>query len=146
MKISLQCDYGIRCASSPRRCRYVNFEQGQNLRSEVAIMKFPILFYCALGVSAALLAFLPRFVSFLPTFQNVAETPSSEMGVLYSIRYVWPFESKDSGNQSPTSRLVAVRFLPDCKHVALSTATSRRSIADQLQTCRRLVGDYNLLS
>ena len=25
-------------------------------------MKFPIRFYCALGVSAALLAFLPRFV------------------------------------------------------------------------------------
>ena len=40
------------------------FEQGQNLRSEVATMKFPICFYCALGVSAALLAFLPRFVSF----------------------------------------------------------------------------------
>ena len=34
------------------------------LRSEVAIMKFPIRFYCALGVSATLLAFLPRFVSF----------------------------------------------------------------------------------
>ena len=27
-------------------------------------MKFPIRFYCALGVFAALLAFLPRFVSF----------------------------------------------------------------------------------
>ena len=40
-------------ASSPRRCRYVNFEQGQNLRREVAIMKFPIRFCCALGVSAA---------------------------------------------------------------------------------------------
>ena len=26
----------------------------------------------------------------------------------------------------------------------MSTATSRRSIADQLQTCRRLVGNYNL--
>ena len=34
-------------------------------------MKFPIRFYCALGVSAALLAFLPRFVSFLPKFRNV---------------------------------------------------------------------------
>ena len=44
-------------------------------------MKFPIRFYCALGVSAALLAFLPRFVSFLPKFRIVAETPSSGMGV-----------------------------------------------------------------
>ena len=64
-----------------RRCRYVNFEQGQNLRSEVAIMKFPIRFYCAPGVSAALLAFLPRFVSFWPKILIVAETPSSGMGV-----------------------------------------------------------------
>ena len=45
-------------------------------------MKFPIRFYCALGVSATLLAFLPRFVSFWPKFRNVAETPSSGMGVL----------------------------------------------------------------
>ena len=56
------------CASSPRRCRYVNFEQGQNLRREVMkvmkVMKFPIRFYCALGVSAAPLASLPRFVPF----------------------------------------------------------------------------------
>ena len=44
---------------------------------------------------------------------------------------------------SPTSRR---SILPDCKHVAVTTATSRRSVADQLQTCRRLVGDYNLLS
>ena len=44
-------------------------------------MKFPIRFYCALGVSATLLAFLPRFVSFGPKFRNVAETPSSGMGV-----------------------------------------------------------------
>ena len=63
---------------------------------------------------------------------------------------------QDSGDKSPTShrlvadysptshRLVADRFLPDCKHVAVSTATSRRLIADPLQTCRRLVGDYNL--
>ena len=48
-------------------------------------MKFPIRFYCALGVSAALLAFLPRFVSFLPKFRNVAETPSSGMGVLEKV-------------------------------------------------------------
>ena len=45
-------------------------------------MKFPIRFYCALGVSAALLAFLSRFVSFRPKFRIVAETPSSGMGVL----------------------------------------------------------------
>ena len=45
-------------------------------------MKFPIRFYCALGVSATLLAFLPRFVSFAPKFRIVAETPSSGMGVL----------------------------------------------------------------
>ena len=45
-------------------------------------MKFPILFYFALGVSAALLAFLPRFVSFWPKFRNVAEITSSGMGVL----------------------------------------------------------------
>ena len=62
MKISLRCDY----ASVALRVHsdVATFEQGQNLRSEVAIMKFPIRFYCALGVSAALLAFLPRFVSF----------------------------------------------------------------------------------
>ena len=64
------------------------FEQGQNLRSEVAIRKFPIRFFCALGVSAALLAFLPRFVSFLPKFRNVAETPSSGMGVLGKVSLV----------------------------------------------------------
>ena len=40
-------------------------------------MKFPIRFYCALGVSAALLAFRPKF-------RNVAETPSSGMGVIYN--------------------------------------------------------------
>ena len=91
MKISLRCDYAhedlaamwlrFRCVSSPRRCRYENFEQGQNLRNEVAIMKFPIRFYCALGVSATLLTFLPRFVSFWPKFRIVAETPSSGIGV-----------------------------------------------------------------
>ena len=35
-------------------------EQGQNLRSEVAIMKFPIRFYCALGVSAAFRVILTK--------------------------------------------------------------------------------------
>ena len=44
-------------------------------------MKFPIRFYCVLGVSAALLPFLSRFVSFSPKFRNVAETPSSGIGV-----------------------------------------------------------------
>ena len=61
----------------------------------------------------------------------------------YNIRVVWPFASKDSGDQSPTGRRLV---LPDCKHVAVSTATSRRSMADQLQTCHRLVGDYFLVS
>ena len=40
-------------------------------------MKLTIRFYCALGVSAALLAFLPRF-----EFRIVAETPSRGMGLL----------------------------------------------------------------
>ena len=49
-------------------------------------MKFPIRFYCALGVSVALLAFLPRFVSFWPKFRKVAETPYTECNG--SIRYL----------------------------------------------------------
>ena len=80
MKISLRFYY----ASVALRVH--GDEQGQNLRSEVTIMKFPIRFYFALGVSVALLAFLPRFVSLWPKFRNVAETPSTEWNG--SIRYL----------------------------------------------------------
>ena len=54
----------------------------------------------------------------------------------YSIRYVWLFASKDSGDQLPTYHdLVADRFY-------LMQTCCR--VTDQLQTCRRLVGNYNL--
>ena len=58
------------CALSPRRCRYVNFEQVQNNRREVAIIKTPLRFYydndasttllCALGVSATICRILTK--------------------------------------------------------------------------------------
>ena len=68
LTMPLQCGYvhevSLRCDYTSVALRVHGDEQGQNLRSEVAIMKFPIRLYCALGVSAAHLAFLPRFVSF----------------------------------------------------------------------------------
>ena len=58
--IRFYCALGVSAAPLAFLPRF----EGQNLRSEVAIMKFPIRFYCALCVSAAPLAFLPCFVSF----------------------------------------------------------------------------------
>ena len=44
--------------------------------------EIPIRFYYDLGASTALLSFLLRFVSFLPKFRIVVESPSSGIGVL----------------------------------------------------------------
>ena len=71
----------FRCASSPRRFCYVNFEQAQNKRREVAIMKLRIRFHYDQDVSTAPLPFLLRFMAFWPNFRSAAESPSSGMGV-----------------------------------------------------------------
>ena len=76
----------FRCASSPRRCRYVNFEQvtvkrtlwgGDHEYSYTLQLRHRRFYYA----STALLPFLLRFVSFWPKFRIVAESPSSGMGV-----------------------------------------------------------------
>ena len=87
----------FRCASWPRRCRYVNFEQVKTVavrwrswrfryastttyrRFYCASTALLLRFYCA---STTLLPFLLRFASFWPKFRIVAEAPSSGIGVL----------------------------------------------------------------
>ena len=66
--------------SSPWRSRYVNFEQAQNKRRDVAIMTIPSRFYYNQSVSASLLAFSLRFSAFCPKFQRVLRLLPSGMG------------------------------------------------------------------
>ena len=94
----------FRCASSPRRWRYVNFEQVKTIdvRWRSWWFRYPILrprcFYYA---STALLPFLLRFLFFLTKISNRSRTIVPWNGVLRIARQWERYISKDRSYRSP---------------------------------------------